>query len=78
MVFSEIISAKDQGYDIVVLPESVFPLFMNKSPFLIERLLLLSNDIAIVVGSLLSEDKQHYNVSYIFNEGKYQVAKKWF
>jgi len=76
MIFSEIKSAKEKGYDIVVLPESIFPLFMNKSPLLIGTLLSLSDDIAIVVGSLLSENGHHFNVTYIFNQGEYKIAKK--
>ena len=76
MIFSEIRAARDEGYEIIVLPESVFPLYMNKSPVLIESLLTLSHDISIVAGSLLSEDGHHYNVTYMFSEGKYEIAKK--
>ena len=76
MIFQEIKSAHSQGYNIVVLPESVFPLYMNKNPLLIKELLKLSDNIAIVVGALLSEDGHHYNVTYMFHKGKYNIAKK--
>ncbi len=76
LIFKEIKDAKKSGYDIVVLPESVFPFYMNKAPLIVEELKSLSNDIAIVAGSLLSEDDMHYNVTYIFNNGSYTVAKK--
>jgi apolipoprotein N-acyltransferase len=76
MTFQEIQKAIDEGYDIIVLPESVFPLFMNKTPKLIENLKKFSKKITIVAGSLLSENGLNYNVTYIFNKGKYQVAKK--
>jgi len=49
---------------------------MNKSPKLIEQLLKLSYKITIITGSLLIEDKKHYNVTYMFKNGRYEVAKK--
>lgn len=76
MTFQEIQKAINEGYDIVVLPESVYPLFMNKTPKLIENLKKFSKKITIVAGSLLSENGLNYNVTYIFNNGDYQVAKK--
>lgn len=76
MIFAEIKKATEEGNDIVVFPESVFPLFLNLHPLLLDELLLASNHITIIAGSLLSENHQHFNVTYIFNEGKYAVAKK--
>ena len=76
IVYQEIHKAQDEGYDIVVLPESVFPLFMNKTPQLIQELKKASKKITIIAGSLLSENGLNYNVTYIFNNGKYQIAKK--
>lgn len=76
LIFKEIHEAKNSGYDLVVLPESVFPLYMNKAPQIIEELRYLSHDIAIVAGSLLSEDGMQYNVTYMFENGEFEVAKK--
>jgi len=76
MAFSEIQKATKDTYDIIVLPESVFPLYMNKSPKLINQLLTYSQNITIVAGSLLTENGIHYNVTYMFQDGKYEVAKK--
>jgi len=76
LVYNEIQKAIDEKYDIVVLPESVFPLYMNKNPLLMEQLLLISHKISIVAGSLLYEDNQSYNVTYLFQDGEYKVAKK--
>ncbi|QOP45156.1 apolipoprotein N-acyltransferase [Sulfurimonas paralvinellae] len=76
MVFTEIQHAINEGYDVVVLPESVFPLFMNQTPKLIEQLQKFSQKITIVAGSLLKEDGKNYNVTYIFDKGSYKVAKK--
>ena len=76
MAFGQIKQAAQEGYDVVVLPESVFPLFMNKNPLLISQLLAASEDIDIVAGSLLRENNLNYNVTYFFQKGKYKVAKK--
>ena len=76
MIFKEINKAKREGYDLVVLPESVFPIFMNKNQLLLNKLLELSKDINIIAGSLLIENSLHYNVSYLFTHGKFKIAKK--
>ncbi|MDH4944998.1 apolipoprotein N-acyltransferase [Sulfurimonas sp. C5] len=76
MIFQEITKAKLEGYKVVVLPESVFPLFMNKSPKLIKQLQEISHSITIIAGALLVENGKHYNVTYLFDQGKYSVAKK--
>ncbi|HIP14376.1 MAG TPA: apolipoprotein N-acyltransferase [Sulfurimonas autotrophica] len=76
MIFEEIYKAKQEGYDIVVFPESVFPLFLNETPKLLQELSQASKDIAIVAGALMHENANNYNVTYIFNNGEYSVAKK--
>lgn len=76
MIFNEILKAKLQNYDLILFPESVFPLFLNKAPQLIEALQKASHEIAIVTGGLYLEDGKHYNASYYFHEGNYTVAKK--
>lgn len=76
MIFSEIQKATDKGYDIIVFPESVIPLFLNRYYGIIDELLKASKGISIVAGSLLNEDNRHYNVTYIFNNGSYKIAKK--
>ena len=72
----EIDAAIREKYDIVVLPESVFPLFMNKNQILLHKVLELSHDIAIVAGALTHEKGNSYNVTYIMQNGKYHIAKK--
>ena len=76
LVFKEIDDAINGGYDVVLLPESIIPLYMNKSPKLIDSMLDFSKDIAIVAGSLLKENGSSYNVTYLFQDGKFEVAKK--
>ncbi len=76
MVYQEIQKAQNEGYDVVVFPESVFPLFMNKTPKLMQELKKASKKITIIAGALLSENNLNYNVTYMFHNGKYEVAKK--
>ncbi len=73
---STIDNAIEQGYDVVVLPESAFPMFINHSPLLLAYLSEKSKQIAIVAGALLSENHQHFNVTYRFENGHYAIAKK--
>ncbi|MGB5966416.1 MAG: apolipoprotein N-acyltransferase [Sulfurimonadaceae bacterium] len=63
-------------YDLVVLPESAFPLFLNRTPQIESMLRNYSQQIDIVTGALYVENKLHYNVSYHFSKGEMQIAKK--
>ncbi|MDD5158129.1 apolipoprotein N-acyltransferase [Sulfurimonas sp.] len=76
MIFNEIDSAAKNGYEVVVFPESVFPLFLNEDQTLIDELSLRSYEITIIAGALLNENGVHYNVAYMFKDGKYEIAKK--
>lgn len=76
IAYTEIEDAISEKYDLIVFPESFFPLYMNKNPLLLEKLLSYSYKISIVAGSLLSEDEGHYNVTYMFDNGEYKAAKK--
>lgn len=74
--FDAIDEAIIQGYDLVVLPESAFPLFLNRESELIEQLKERSGNIAILTGTLHEENGLNYNVAYYFNDGNVTVAKK--
>lgn len=76
MIFTEIHKAQEQHYDLVIFPESVFPLYMNENPELINKLLTASKEISIVAGTLMRENGNNYNVTYLFDKGSYKVAKK--
>lgn len=76
MTYTQIQNATKNGYNIIVFPESVFPLFMNKTPNLLKQLLEFSKDITIIAGALIKEDSLNYNVTYMFDDGKYKIAKK--
>ena len=68
--------AASKGYDLIVLPESAFPLYLNKNGALVQRLQMLSHQIDIITGALYVEDGLHYNVSYHFSKGHIKIAKK--
>ncbi|MFA5215321.1 apolipoprotein N-acyltransferase [Sulfuricurvum sp.] len=72
----EIYKAALSGYDLVVLPEAAFALYMNHQPKLTAILQQLSYHIPIVTGTLYSQGGLHYNVSYLFQNGQITVAKK--
>lgn len=74
--FDAIDDAIAQGYDLIVLPESAFPLYMNEYTEISEALAMRSLHIAILTGTLHKEDGLNYNVSYLFNQGNITVAKK--
>ncbi|MDY0233450.1 MAG: apolipoprotein N-acyltransferase [Sulfurimonas sp.] len=76
LVFREIEDAIDKNYDVVVFPESVFPLYMNHNQLLIDKLLEYSKHISIVAGTLYKEEGHNYNVTYLFEDGQFEVAKK--
>lgn len=68
--------AVSEGYDLVVLPESAFPYYINEQNDLIKRLEMLSQKTTIVAGALYLENDLIYNAAYIFQNGSYEVAKK--
>ena len=74
--FNTIEKAIKNSYDVVVLPESFFPIFMNRHPILIQELEFLSKQITIISGSLLNVKGKNYNVTYMFQDGNYTIAKK--
>ena len=76
MIMTQINTAIEEKQELIVFPESVFPLYMNHNPELIQKLLSLSKKISIVAGSLLRENNHNYNVTYLFENGEYKVAKK--
>ena len=74
--FDLINKAIKDGYDIVVLSESVFPMYLDTKLELIDKLLKLSKKITIVAGSLYYDGKNGYNGAYYFINGVFYVANK--
>jgi len=61
----------------VIFPESVLPLFLNRTPGILRPLRKRSRHIDIVLGSLcLSPDRQNRNSAYFFHDGNYTIADK--
>lgn len=78
--FKEIYNHIDQAIEnkksIIVLPESVFPIFLNKSKKHIETLKVKSKKITIILGALYLDNYIPKNSTYIFKNGNYEVASK--
>lgn len=60
----------------VILPESAFPLYLNRVQNLVEMLKEKSQNIAIIAGALTYEDENFYNSTYFFDKGKMQIFHK--
>ena len=76
-LFEEIDRAISAGKDLVILPESVFPVFLNRDPALFNALRQRANKINIVTGALYWDGKTPRNSTYIFtHEGNVTVANK--
>lgn len=74
--FEYIDNAIHNKKDLIVLPETVFPLVLNKNEKLLTNLKNKSYKINIIAGSLYLENNQFYNVSYLISKGNVQIAKK--
>ena len=62
--------------DLIILPETVFPLLLNKENFLLYNLEEKSKKIDIIAGALYLENRQYYNATYHFSNAKVNIAKK--
>jgi apolipoprotein N-acyltransferase len=62
---------------IVVLPESIFPFFLNDKSKILAALLQRSRQITIIIGALYLDEKSiHRNATYIIKNGRYTIANK--
>jgi len=75
-IFQMIDKAIAQHKSLIILPESVFPLFLNRSEVLMKRLEEKAKHISIVTGGLYWDGKTPRNSTYIFNNGKVSIANK--
>ena len=76
MNFKTIEKAIDEKYDIVLLSESVFAMYLNMEAPILEKLKLLSHKITIVAGSLYFDNVNSYNSTYYFIKGEFYIANK--
>ena len=75
-LFKEIDQAIMEEKKLVILPESVFPLFLNRSEELIGKLKEKAKDISIITGGLYWDGRTPRNSTYIFTDNKITVANK--
>ena len=69
-------NAIKKKYDLIILPETIFPLILNHQENIMNELLNYSNKISIVLGSLYEENGKYYNSTYLFNNNYMKVAHK--
>ncbi len=74
-LFKQIDQAIKENKSLVILPESVFPIFLNRSKML-DRLQEKAKQISIVTGGLYWDGKTPRNSTYIFTDNKVSVANK--
>ncbi len=74
--FSHIEQAILEGKDLVILPETAFPMLLNLDQLVLNMLLEKSKEITIVTGALYKENGNYNNSTYLFQNGDYQVAHK--
>jgi len=76
LIFQTIDKAIEEQKSLIILPESVFPVFLNRSPELIDKLQKKAKHINIVTGALYADGKTPRNSTYIFTKDKILVANK--
>lgn len=74
--FKVIELAIKNNYDLIILPETAFPLVLNHQATLFNKLLEYSKQISILTGSLYEKDSLLYNSSYLFQDDTFQIANK--
>jgi apolipoprotein N-acyltransferase len=75
-LFESIDKAILEKKKLIILPESVFPIFLNRSEALLSKLEEKAKHISIVTGGLYWDGETPRNSTYIFTDGKIQVANK--
>ena len=68
--------AIEQNKTLIILPESLFPVFINHNEEIFSRLKEKSNKINIVTGGLYWDGKEPRNSTYIFTKTNVTVANK--
>jgi apolipoprotein N-acyltransferase len=74
--FMAIKKAINENQDLIILPETAFPLVLNNSSQVNRKLLELSYHISILTGALYQKDGLYYNSTYLYDNGKVKVSHK--
>ena len=75
-VFKSIDQAIAEKKELIILPESIFPIFLNRSETLMSRFKEKAKHISIVTGGLYWDGKTPRNSTYIFTEENITIANK--
>ena len=75
-LFSAIDKAIDANKSLVILPESVFPVYLRRSAPLMQALEERAEKISIIAGGLYWDGKTPRNSTYIFTDGTVRIANK--
>ena len=75
-VLQTIDHAIEQKKRLIILPESVFPIFLNYKLDLLAKLETRAKHISIVAGGLHWDGKTPHNSTYIFTNSKITIANK--
>jgi len=75
-IFKYIDQAISDKKTLIILPESVFPTYINRSQELVDKLRRKAKHISIVTGGLYWDGKTPRNSTYIFTENYITVANK--
>jgi len=75
-VFKHIDQAIKEKKSLIILPESVFPIFLNRSKKHMSILKDKAKHISIVIGGLYWDGKTPRNTTYIYTDGKVNIANK--
>ncbi|RRS30225.1 MAG: acyltransferase [Epsilonproteobacteria bacterium (ex Lamellibrachia satsuma)] len=76
LLFKTIDRAIDTNKTLIILPESVFPVFLKHSQMLMKKLLQKAKKTSIVTGGLYWDGKTPRNSTYIFTNNKVNIANK--
>jgi apolipoprotein N-acyltransferase len=74
--FNVIEDAIKNNYDLIIFPETAFPLILNHQKELLKKLDEYSQKITILTGALYEKENKLYNSSYLFNKKQVVVANK--
>lgn len=73
---SMIDKAIENNKDLIVFPETAFPVVLNDNKRVEDMLLERSKSISIITGALYIKDGLFYNSTYLFENGSVEVAHK--
>ena len=68
--------AIDNNYDVVILPETIFPFDINSFESIKNKLITLSYKVTIITGAMSIKNNTYYNSTYQFENGDITIANK--